>query len=102
MSYRDQESDGRRAAPRRVELRRPLPAEWMPAESVQEQIRHCNLDLAKVLALYREDNARTGRELKRWRDDTFLRWFDAALLSNELRRATTVPGMPVIFRHPYR
>lgn len=61
-----------------------------------EQIKRCNLDVSKVLATYQQ--AMTGCELKRWRDITFLRWFDEALIMARLAHATAVPGMPVLFR----
>lgn len=93
------DSGGRRRDPRRPELRRPLPAGWTPKGAVLDQIKACNLDPPKVLDLYRTAMAEV--ELKRWRDDTFLRWFDEALLTDQLRDAVAVRGMPVIFRRPY-
>jgi len=85
--------------PRKPEQRRPLPPSWRPAGEVIERVKSHNLSIDKVLDRYRAAKAQV--QLKRWRDDTFLRWFDEALLAGELADATPIAGMPVVVRQPY-
>jgi hypothetical protein len=61
---------------------------------VIDQIKACNLDPDKVLAAYRAE--KEGVKLCRWREDTFLRWFDDALDERRLLDATPIRGMPVL------
>jgi hypothetical protein len=79
---------------RRAEIPKQLPPDWRPREDVVEQIRACNLDPDKVLAAFRA--AKEGVKLRRWRDDTFLHWFDEALEERALAEATPIRGMPVL------
>jgi len=94
-----EETSKRARGPRKPEQRRPLPPSWRPAGEVIERVESHNLSIDKVLDKYRAAKARV--QLKRWRDDTFLRWFEEALLAGELADATPIAGMPVVARQPY-
>lgn len=79
----------RKAVPaeRRAEVRRPLHPNWLPSLEVVLRVYTDGFAVARVLALYAA--AQQGRTLRRWGDQTFVRWYEEALRAGKLASART-------------
>jgi hypothetical protein len=82
------EEPPRPTKPRKAEVNRPLPEDWRPRASTEEEVARLGFKLGVVLALFRK--AMTGSVRKRWTDQTFAAWFESTRHAGAFPRASRV------------